>query len=79
MNKIVRIYGVGDLQERALVTVLQQAAVELEMEVDVEVYNTLHDFLRAGILAIPALVIGGKIVVNGRVPEVKELKLLLAA
>lgn len=79
MNQIVRIYGVGDTQERALVAALDRAARELEVEIDVEIVTALAEFLRARIEAIPALMIRDKIVVYGRVPEVDELKLLLAA
>jgi len=79
MNQIVRIYGVGDTQERALVSALNRAAQELNVEIDVEVVTALAEFLRVKIEAIPALMIQDKIVVYGRVPEVDELKHLLAA
>lgn len=79
MNQIVRIYGVGDNQERALVAALNRAAQELNVEIDVEVVTALTEFLRVKIEAIPALMIRNKIVVYGRVPEVDELKHLLAA
>ncbi len=79
MNQTVRIYGVGDTQEKALLAVLNRAAEELNVEIDVEIVTALAEFLRVKIEAIPALMIRDKVVINGRVPEVEELKHLLAA
>lgn len=78
-NRVIRIYGVGDSRERALLRALNQAAKELSMEVDVEMVCDLLTFLQEGIGGIPALAIGGRIVSTGRVPEVAELKSHLAA
>ena len=77
MKKLVKILGVGSSRDRILIESVQIAAEELGVNLEIQFVTDIEAFLKMGITAIPALVIEDRVVANGRVPGVTELKNLL--
>ncbi len=55
------------------------ACAELNLAADIEHVRDAREFAALGVWTTPAVVLGGKVVVSGRVPTVAELKRLLRA
>jgi hypothetical protein len=53
------------------------AAREMGLPIDIQLVSDINSFLRSGITAIPAMMIEGKVVVNGRIPGILEIKSML--
>lgn len=77
MEKVVKIMGVGSARDQELLNSVQMAASEIGLSVNIEFVSDINVFLAFGITAIPAMMIGDKIVANGRIPGISELKRLL--
>lgn len=76
----VKIYGVGSSSDKALYRALTQAAEEMEdITLEVEQVTDINTIIEEGVLAIPALSIEGRVIINGFVPTIAELKRLLVA
>lgn len=73
----IKILGIGSSKYRALVNNLSRAIKELNLEVEVEQFEEVEDFIRFNIVEIPTLMIDNKIVTRGYVPNVEELKSIL--
>jgi small redox-active disulfide protein 2 len=73
----IKILGIGSSKYRELVRNLTKAIKELNLEVEVEQFEEVEDFLRFNIVEIPALIIDNKIIMKGYIPNVKELKSIL--
>lgn len=56
----------------------EAAARELGMEFMIEKVTDIQAIVRAGVMKTPALVVNGKVKLYGRVPDVDELKTILA-
>ncbi len=76
-NKEVRLFGLGCNLSRHLLSNMQMAARELNLELSVEEVSDIQEMMDLGITAIPALQIGNNVVVSGQVPEIEELKTIL--
>lgn len=77
MKKLVKILGVGSSRDRVLMESVQMAADELGIILEIQLISDIEAFLKMGITAIPALVIEDRVVANGRVPGVTEIKNML--
>lgn len=77
MKKIVKIMGVGSSRDQELMRSVEIAAREMELPIDIQLVSDINAFLRLGITAIPAMMIEGKVVVNGRIPGILEIKSML--
>jgi hypothetical protein len=69
-----KIYGVGGYTDQILWESVQMAAEELKMKVEIEKIEDIESFMKLGIWAIPALLLGETLVSYGRVPCISELK-----
>ena len=76
-NKGVTIMGVGSARDLELLESVEMAVRELGMTIDIQMISDINTFLKMGITAIPAMVINGRVVANGRIPGVMEIKSLL--
>lgn len=56
----------------------EAAAKELGMEFTIEKVTDIQAIVRAGVMKTPALVVNGQVKLYGRVPNVDELKSILA-
>lgn len=77
MKKVVKILGVGSARDRELLRSVQTAANEVGLNIDIQFISDINAFLHLGITGIPSMLIEDKIVANGRIPGVPELKNLL--
>lgn len=72
-QKNITILGVGTPKDRALMITVWAAARKLEIPVNIIFVSDLEQILKSGVLAIPALVIDGKIVCEGELPSAAEV------
>jgi hypothetical protein len=72
-HKDIKIFGVGTPKDRALMITVWAAARKLDMPVNIVFVSDLDQILKSGALAIPALVIEGKIVSEGELPSAPEI------
>ena len=77
LMKNIKILGIGSSKYKKLTHNLLVVIKELDINVEIEHYEEIDDFLRFNIVEIPTLMIDNKIVSKGRVPKVEELKDLL--
>lgn len=77
MKKMVKILGVGSARDREMMRSVEMAATEMGLSVDMKLITDIDVFLRTGITAIPAMMIEDKVVTNGRIPGVSEIKMML--
>jgi small redox-active disulfide protein 2 len=75
----IKILGPGCINCRTLEQRTFNALAELNMDANVEKVEKYPDIVSFGIMATPGLVIDGKVVVQGRVPTVRELKEIFTA
>ena len=53
------------------------ACAELDLAADISHVTNIAEILELGVLRTPAVVLDGKVVISGRVPNVPELKTIL--
>lgn len=73
----IKILGIGSFKYRQLLKNLYKAIEELEMDVTVERFEEVEDFLRFNIAEIPALMIDDEVVLKGYTADIEELKSIL--
>ena len=73
----IKILGIGSSKYRAIFDNLAKAVKELNIEVEVEKFEEVEDFIRFAIVEIPTIMINNKVVARGYAPDVEELKLML--
>ncbi|MFK7948346.1 MAG: thioredoxin family protein [Saprospiraceae bacterium] len=75
--KNIKVLGIGSSRYKQLTHNLFTVINELDIEAEIEQYEEIDDFLRFNIVEIPTLMIDGKIVSRGRVPDIEELRFFL--
>jgi len=75
---IIHVFGNRWDQCEELATKVAQAALELDVPVNIEKHDDLEDLFRFGTGIMPAVAIDGSIRCSGRIPSVDELKRFLA-
>jgi len=78
MKTKLQILGTGCPKCKLLTEHAERAAQELGLDYELEKVTALDDILAFGVLATPALAVGGEIKVSGRVPSTARLKEILA-
>ena len=73
----IKVLGIGSSKYKQLTDNLFSVINELKIEAKVEQCEEIDDFIRFNIVEIPTLMIDGKIVSKGRVPNTEELKFFL--
>ncbi len=74
----VKILGTGCPKCQKLTENTKAAAVELGVEHEIEKVTDLARIMGFGVMLTPALVVNGVVKVAGKVPDVGEIKKLLA-
>ena len=69
--------GTGCARCSALATATEKAAQSLGLEYQIEKVTDLEHMSGLGVMMTPALAVGGKVKVEGRVPSVEETKKML--
>ena len=73
----IRVYGPGCVRCQQLQAATMEALGELHITAEVEKVQDVAAIAEAGVLRTPALAIDGKLVLQGRVPGVRELTTIL--
>jgi small redox-active disulfide protein 2 len=58
---------------------VKKALAELALHADVEKVTDIQEIIQRGVLSTPALVIDGKVVMQGKIPTVAQLKEMIKA
>lgn len=75
----LKILGTGCANCKRLEEVVKQAVNELNLNVSIEKVQDINKIISYGPVRTPALVVNGKVVLNGRVPSLQEVKELLSS
>jgi small redox-active disulfide protein 2 len=74
----LQILGSGCANCVRLANNVEAAAKELGMDFKLEKVTDIQSIVRAGVMKTPALVVDGQVKFYGRVPNVDEIKTILA-
>ena len=73
----IRVLGTGCPKCKALEKAVNDSVSDLSLQADVNKVEDIMEIMQFGVMQTPALVINGKVVLSGRIPNSKELKSLL--
>ncbi len=73
----IEIVGTGCAKCKRLLANAQQAVKDLKITADVIKVDDIDEIVNRGIMLTPALFINGKVRVEGRIPDVNEIKTML--
>ena len=73
----IKVLGTGCPKCRALEKAVINSLSELKIQADVNKVEDIMQIMQYGVMRTPALVINGKVVLSGRIPDDKELKSIL--
>ncbi len=73
----IRVLGTGCPKCKALEKAVNESVTELKLQAEVSKVEDIMEIMQFGVMQTPALVINGKVVVSGRLPNNNELKTLL--
>lgn len=73
----IKILGTGCANCRTLEARAKEAAHQLNLDATFEKVEEIDKIISYGIMKTPGLVVDEKVLVNGRVPSVEEIKTLL--
>lgn len=73
----IKVLGTGCPRCKALEKTVINSLAALEIAADVSKVEDIMKIMEYGVMQTPALVINGKVVLSGRVPNVNEIKDLL--
>jgi small redox-active disulfide protein 2 len=73
----IQVLGFGCVRCEKLAENAKQAARELGIEGEVEKISDIEQIVSLGVLAMPALVIDGRLKTSGRIPSPDEIKTYL--
>jgi len=73
----IKILGTGCPRCDQLAAAARQAADQLDLEYEVEKVKDISEFPSYVLMLTPGLVVDGELIVQGKVPTVDEIKILL--
>jgi small redox-active disulfide protein 2 len=73
----ILILGTGCAKCKSLEKATRDVVAEMDLDAEVTKVEDIVEIMSFGVMTTPALVIDGKVVVKGRVPDKNELKQLL--
>ncbi len=74
----IEVLGTGCPKCNSTEENVRKALAELSVAADVEKVTDIQAIIQRGVLSTPALAIDGKLVLQGRIPTVDQLKALIA-
>lgn len=75
----IRIIGTEDIKQKTLAHRVKQAIEEMGIEASIIEVTNLEDIIAHNIIKAPALVIRNQVLSQGFVPQIEEIKTLIAA
>jgi small redox-active disulfide protein 2 len=76
---VIEVLGTGCAKCKKLEAIAKAAADRLGISYEIAHVRDINAIVQRGVMATPALVIDGRVVVSGRVPSEAELAALLKA
>ena len=73
----IKVLGAGCQKCRALEERIRKVIEENSLEADVQKVEDIMEIMTFGVMATPAMVVDGKVMVKGRVPSSREIKEIL--
>jgi small redox-active disulfide protein 2 len=70
----IKVLGTGCTNCKTLEKLVYNAVSELNIAADIEKVEDIQKIISYGIMRTPGLVINGRVVLSGRLPNIKELK-----
>jgi small redox-active disulfide protein 2 len=77
-NMLIQILGTGCPKCQKLEENARQAATELGLDFEVVKMKDLQQIMTFGVMVTPALVVDGVVKVAGKIPQVEDIKRMLA-
>jgi small redox-active disulfide protein 2 len=74
----IQVLGVGCPKCKTLLSNVEEAAKEMNLEVEIEKVVDLQEIVSFGVMSTPGLAINGKVVSAGKLLSVQQVKDLLA-
>jgi small redox-active disulfide protein 2 len=74
----IKVLGPGCANCKKLMSVVQDAVKELNIDANIMYVTDLSEIMQAGIMRTPGLQVNGKVKVMGRVPNIKEVKQIIS-
>ena len=74
----IKILGTGCPNCKKLEKNTKQAVEELKIAASIEKVTEIQEIMSYGVMSTPALVVEGNVLVTGRIPDVSEIKEMLA-
>lgn len=75
----IKVLGTGCAKCKNLEKLTHEAVAKAGVEASVSKVEDIMDIMAYGIMATPALVVDGKVVVKGRVPSIDEIIKIISA
>ena len=73
----IEVLGTGCSKCMSVEQNVKKALMELAMQAEVEKVTDIQQIIQRGVLSTPALVIDGKVILQGKNPSVEQLKELI--
>lgn len=73
----IKVLGTGCTKCKTLEKLVTEAVAELGIKAGIEKVEDIQKIIGYGVMSTPALVIDGKVILSGRVPQARELKDLI--
>ncbi|MGE0077440.1 MAG: thioredoxin family protein [Bacteroidales bacterium] len=73
----IKVLGTGCPKCKALEKLTREAVAELGVDASIEKVEDIVKIMGYGIMHTPALVVDGKVVLSGRLPNITEIKNLI--
>nr|MBD3623002.1 TM0996/MTH895 family glutaredoxin-like protein [Sunxiuqinia sp.] len=73
----IKVLGTGCPKCKALEKAVHSSLTELKIDANVSKVEDIMQIMQYGVMRTPALVMDGKVVLSGRLPNDEELKTLL--
>lgn len=74
---VIKVVGSGCSNCKKLLELTKEAVKDLHVQADVIYVTDLIEIAKTGLLRTPGLIIDGKIVSYGRVPQLDEIKTMI--
>jgi small redox-active disulfide protein 2 len=75
----IQVLGPGCARCKQLHNYVMQAVMEANLDANVDKVEDIAEIMKFGVMATPALVVDGVVKFSGKVPNVAELKRILAS
>ncbi len=73
----ILVLGTGCAKCKSLEKITREVVAEMDLDAEVTKVEDIVEIMSFGVMTTPALVVDGKVVVKGRIPDKNELRHML--